>query len=72
VATLITDAGDRESLLRSLRLNAIADGREVVGALEHVARALATGSWRWALEALAKVDLPVLQRFADEVFGVSF
>ncbi|WP_439661324.1 trypsin-like peptidase domain-containing protein [Lentzea sp. HUAS TT2] len=69
IAQLIDDPGLREEALRDIRLRAIADGRETTGAREFVAEVLATKDWQVALTALGKVDLPVLQRFADEVLG---
>lgn len=69
VAGLISDVGQREGTLREFRLKAIADGRDVVGAREYVAEVLTIGIWEDVLEAVAKIDLPVLQRFADEVVG---
>lgn len=69
IAQLIDDPATREDALRDLRLAAIADGRETAGARRFVAEVLATKDWQVALTALGKVDLPVLQRFADEVLG---
>ncbi|MET9625932.1 trypsin-like peptidase domain-containing protein [Lentzea sp. NPDC006480] len=69
LAGLVTDPAARSEALRYLRLTAIADGRETVGARRFLAEVLATTEWRRALPAVAKVDLPALQRFADEVLG---
>ncbi|SER90573.1 trypsin-like peptidase domain-containing protein [Lentzea albida] len=69
IAQLIDDPAVREETLRDIRLRAVADGRETTGSRKFVADVLATKDWSRALIALGKVDLPVLQRFADEILG---
>ncbi|WP_394615958.1 trypsin-like peptidase domain-containing protein [Lentzea sp. JNUCC 0626] len=69
IAGLIPEGSTREESLRDIRLRAIATGRETAGARKYVAEVLATKDWSAALPALAKVDLPMLQAFADEVLG---
>lgn len=69
VTGLMPEGTTREEALRDIRLHAIAAGRETTGARKYVAEVLATKDWSAALDAVAKVDLPSLQRFADEVLG---
>lgn len=69
LAGLVVDPSRREKLLRDIRLQAVAAGRETLGARQFVAEVLASGDWQLALEAAGKVDLQALQQFADEVLG---
>lgn len=69
LAALVTDPVMHDNLQRDLELRAIVAGREVAGARRYVAEVLASEAWAQALAAVGKVDLPALQRFADDVLG---